>query len=425
MKRVIVAVACLTAMTLQVGASEDLLDQDPDSLFTDSTGVAEDSAGGVKEPDLVDAVRGGTGITLGTQVHFLSGYSLGLAGYPRDESSLVCSDSAILDMASRIWLDCRISKNLRVMQKFWIDFPDLEPRLEELFADYAAADRLYLRVGRQNLSWGFSPNFPYTNLPARIPDEYADRVNDYPDSFSVKIDLPLGVGGVQALAYTRTGYWLNDAGDGLDDSPSLDQIGFGLKGNLALSGLDLTVGGYYLDRAGFRAFLSLVATHWDNLQLYSEGLFRFDRDALLSAFQEGFVQASGSAGFLLDFPPINLQINGEYFYDGETEDLLLKGTTYSLFLGNNLAFNIRWKAPRKIIQVFTQLRYTVEANSGVLTTAISIDVLPNATLVCALPCILGDSSGGYTKENPDPKGRPFYFALTLKINSKVEREIKP
>jgi len=441
-KNLFILILVFTSLFHIPAETDDLLDQDPDSLFDSSptgdssdisaegqllpdTSVQENPAqkGPEEEPDLVKSVLKKTGISLDSQFAFFSGYSPGLTNFPWDDPAWTYSDFVLFGMSSSLSLDYRISPELRVLQKFSMTFPELDFRVEEIFADYSLKDILYFRMGRQRITWGFSPNFPFTNLPARIPDLYtvpgAEEIDSStPDSFAFKVNLPIGIGGIEALAFTRTGFWEGQ------DYPSVGEIGIGGKGNIALSWIDLTAGGFYLPELGPRAYYSFNTTFWDNLQLYSEGLLSFDKPALLSAFSSGFVETSFSAGVLLELFSGRLQLNGEYYYNGETEDLTLKNTTFPLFEGHNLAFNLRLKTANKKVQFSSQLKYNLTEDSGILIPTVSMDLLPNLTVVCALPCILGSDSGGYAAENPVTKDRPVSFVLSARLSGKIQQDVK-
>jgi hypothetical protein len=121
----------------------------------------------------------------------------------------------------------------------------------EFWGEYNLENRAYLKIGRFDLVWGLSPNFAYTNLPARIPEGSAGG-----EILALKFDVPIGIGGLQLLALTRDGF----VKDKNYMNAEADDLGYGMKYNLAVPGVDLNWGCFYHADMRLRGFASLKTT---------------------------------------------------------------------------------------------------------------------------------------------------------------------
>jgi hypothetical protein len=431
---------------------DDLLedDLDVDSLFEEED-VPQDEEKDQEEPEKEEAVNllkdvvKKEDFSFEGNFQFYIGYTPGLgspeveedeiepvddADATTTEPELQYDDSALLKMSSTLTLNFRISPEFRVFQKYGFSFPKFTPEVQEFFCDYALKDIVFFRLGRHKVTWGQSPNFPFTNLPARVPDDYSE---DLTDSYAVKVDLPIGVGGISGLVFTRNGYFENIR------TPSFDEIGYGGTANLAVEYFDLTVGTFYHKLLHYRTFGTLKTTLFNRLELYTEALIAHDynwvdpnelieeeeaeeaEDENSEEEEEKFdnqTDLSANIGFLIDFFSQNLEINGEYFFNGEESELNVKGSQYPLFYGHNIAANISLKLFNKKLRLLGQFKYNINENSGVLIPGITLDVLPHFALNLGAQILVGSTEGGYFLENPDPLDRPYSFIVALKFSGK-------
>ena len=206
----------------------------------------------------------------------------------------------IIHMGNSFTIDSQITSTFRVLSTIFFEIPGFAFRLGDFFFDYNFYDRVFVRAGKFNLSWGISPNFNFTNLLIRVPEGVAG------ESFIFRVDIPSGIGGFQLLALTRA----NLLG-GIDTTTiARSDVGFGGRYNLALRQADLTMGMFHQEGMPLRAFLS-VSTAFGNTDLYSEGLIAIDYNL------QPAVSGAATMGFFRDFFGGILSVNGEVFYNAE------------------------------------------------------------------------------------------------------------
>ncbi len=212
---------------------------DIDSLFNNPEDIVNEST--EEEIDVIQDLIEKENFQFSTNVNIFMGYSPGWEYLPwiqDNNEDPVFTDSALMGMSSKMTFDAQIGDNFRFLQSYTVAYPDYEPGVSEFFADFDLDDMVYFRIGRQNLTWGISRYYPFTNLPARIPDNFGINNSnslDDNDSFAVKMDIPIGIGGAQGLIYMRNGFFYDPT------YPSMNEIGWGSYYNLALKQADITI----------------------------------------------------------------------------------------------------------------------------------------------------------------------------------------
>ena len=103
-------------------------------------------------------------------------------------------------MRASLGMTAQVSDSFRVRTIVKIDIPSEKNgeffSLGDFFFDYNFLDRVFLRAGKYEQSWGVSPNFRFTNLLSRIalldilPPELPQPDGE---SYIVKFDIPIGV----------------------------------------------------------------------------------------------------------------------------------------------------------------------------------------------------------------------------------------
>jgi hypothetical protein len=288
-------------------------------------------------------------------------------------------------------------------------FPTFLPEMGELFCDYSFLNTVFLRLGRQTINWGISPNYPFTNLMARLPDDPGiDATDERADSVACKVSVPFGVGGMDLVMFTRDILW-----DALDQ-PSVDEIGVGLRFNLALAGLDFSIGGFFHQDLNLRTYYSLKSTLFGFLEVYTEGMITCDLQYTpLPVF--GQVDFSANAGVYFDVFEQKLKINTEYFYCGEGSELRIKGAFFPLVPGHNLALNTSLSLAGGAFKILLQGKYNIDGATGYIIPAFTLDVIPHVTFSLAAPFVLGPTDGVYFVENTKNANRRACVVLAVII----------
>jgi len=321
-------------------------------------------------------------------------------------------------MEALLSLDFQLSKNLQVWNSFYFFIPPTSNSntiftLKEFYIDYNFNDYLYLRAGQYEIAWGISPFYPFTNLPARIPENLIVG-----DSYIAKLDIPIGVGGLQILGMTRYGFMEDPT------TPRFREIAFASKYNLALQSADIDFGFFYFKEMPLRFFTSTKTT-LGKTELYVEGLASYSYENW-----EG-VRFSGNVGCIRDFVNGKLTLGAEIFYNGEpgaywyrAKDDIRDAETNPLFEGLNGAFSFIIRPGVLNMRIFGRLLYSYEMNSLQIVPGISVKPINQLTASLSVPMALGSrDEKSYYRHNEDAHNRPFSIVLGITISGSFRYRI--
>jgi hypothetical protein len=309
------------------------------------------------------------------------------------------------EMNAYVGVDIRISQVLRFWQSVKFSVPKMTLELYEFYGEYNLLNAAYFKIGKYDYNWGISPNFPYTNLLIRMPTDGSESN----DMYLAKIDFPIGVGGLQAIGYTR---------NSLVDDPKLEQFAFGGKYNLANRYVDINLGSIYYEKMPWRSFLSLKTTILKSTEIYAEALSSVDSETW-SDFC-----FSCSFGLYQDFFDAKLRLNAEVFYNGEGDSRYIRyenplDDTKKRFPfpdGTNFALNIDYRpGVFANIRLGIKILYALAENSGEVVPGISIEPAEHLKIYFAAPFVFGDRNGTYYKINDDKYNRPFSLILAISL----------
>jgi hypothetical protein len=371
----------------------------------EAPGAGEGSSAGILAGSLRRA-----GFGLDASCYAYGGITPGWSEAPwfRDEEEAVYSHVVGMILSGGLGLDFQISDTLRIKNTFGYSFPGFAFQVSEFFLDYNLAERVFFRAGKYIHNWGISTNYPFTNLLSRLPPG-----NPGGNSYVIKADIPIGIGGVEMLALTRDGFIANPS------APAFQEIGFGGKYNLAFRWADIDAGVFYHKTMPLRWLVSVKSTI-RNTEIYSE--------AIASIAHETWddFRFSANIGFLRDFFGEKVTLNGEVFYNGENNAVWFRPETdlreadVSPFIdGFNGAVNVIYR-PRpggwKDLRFFTQCLYSFEENTAYLVPGLSLAPFPHISAYLAVPMALGSRDGTYYTNNADNQNRPFTVVFLVSVN---------
>lgn len=388
--------------------------QDQSSLFDDIDSFFEEPPPGTDGADLNDKNTAGSlaglvrqrGFTFDAAYEFHGGAAPGWSEAPwyrSEERSL--SYRPGVRMRAVLGMDIQISEVFRVKSSGGAELPEADYFLQEFFFDYNLFDAAFVRGGRYDLNWGISPNYAFANLLARVPPGGAGG-----DSYILKIDVPVGVGGLQALLLTR-GDFIHGA------EPQYRDTGFGGKYNLALPRADIDFGAFYQRGLPLHWFASVKSTI-GNTEVYADAV-----TAIQNERGDG-LYAAASAGFVQDFFDDKLTVNGELFYNGEenalsfTPETGLEDEKISPFIGGfNGALNVIFRpGGAKNLRFFVNCLYSLKENSAQLVPGLRFNPLRHVEVSLAVPMALGGRDGFYYTNNADKYNRPFSLVLLVSLS---------
>ncbi|GHT92929.1 hypothetical protein FACS1894140_5640 [Spirochaetia bacterium] len=397
----------------------DFSDWDIDSLFeepaagADTAELPEDDGKDAAGKNVLAGLVRQKGFSLEASYYFYGGFAPGWNPAPWHGDAVGCGEerySYVIGggVSSGIGLDFQISDALRLMNTFGFSYPGFDLTVKQFFLDYNIKNAVFIRAGKYEAAWGISPNFQFANLLSRVPDGSSGG-----DAVTAKVDIPIGVGGLQFLALTR-----DDFIRGGSAAPKAREIGYGAKYNLAFPWADIDLGSFFLADMPLRAFLSVKKTVKDT-ELYTEGMFTapFPRD---TADDWNF---SANVGVVQAFFADKLTVNGELFYNGEKgagwfrQKTDLRDADVSPFIGGiNTALNLVFRPGFYGLRFFTQFLYGFSENTAQLVPGFSFDPLPRITVSLAVPMALGRANGTYYTHNADTENRPLSIVLLVSLS---------
>ncbi len=437
---------CVAAQDSAAGTADDFFDGDIDSLFEDvpesdpidnpPPPVNNAPPPSNNAPSVLASALKKIGFTLDARFNFAAGYAPGWIKAPwywdeeRDPVTYRYDDEVdnffMAKMESKIALDIQISDVFRVRQTLALAIPSLAITIPEFFFDYNLLNIVFFRAGKYSFNWGISPNFPYANLPSRIPNSREKEVDLYGDLYILRADIPIGVGGFQLALMTRSSILGSNGHIDTPEHPNLnnidkeritiaDKVFWGAKFNLAVPYFDFDMGLLYNTKQDSRAFLALKTTLFNQLELYAEGLLSFN-----SGTSDRF-GGSASIGFMQEFFNRQLSVNAELFYNGEEKATYTPASSFfgkddaiPLISGLNTALNIRYKPSWfKKTEFFLNYLHGFNENTVQLVPGFRITPLSNLNLYVAVPMALGSEKGQYYNYNVDEKNRPFSIILMV------------
>jgi hypothetical protein len=348
--------------------------------------------------------------------------------YDEEHKEWVSSDAYDFDtivgasMTATLGLNIQPSRYLRVRQTITFAIPSTESHeipisFKEFFVDLNLRDFMYLRGGKFELHWGHSPNYPFTDLITRIPIGY---INESPgEAYIARADVPVGIGGLQFVLVARSGKGFIE----YIKEPKIDELGYGLKFNLAIPFIDVDLGTFYHKKLPLRFFLSMNKTLFKKMEVYAEGMLSYNN--IEDVKELGKMLFSYNLGFIDDFFRGKLKLNAEFYYNAEDADyalsdhiikpeekiklLLLNGFNSAV----NVSFNpgIFWN-----MTFFASGLYAFNINSAQIVTGIRIEPVRHLQIYVTLQSALGSRDDNtYYRITPDTANRPFVVTIAAII----------
>ena len=379
---------------------------DFDSLF-DVPFTGKDDAS-KQFPDSSPVNVNQTGITFGASYEFQGTFAPGwtLAPWHFDGTEERTWGQGV-KMVSNLSINAQLSEVFKVYTSLGFNIPGFYFTLGDFFFDYNFFNRVFLRAGKYEHTWGRSD---FTNLLARVPD-----TGPFGPSYIAKADIPIGVGGFQALVLTR----VNIAGGSIPEH--MNELGFGGKYNIALRWFDLDLGVFFQRYAmPTRGFLS-VKTTLGKTELYNEWLLA------VNTHTDNAVSFAANLGAARDFFGDKLTLAAEVFYNGEGNTFFYKPETNfteadtvnvldQFLISFSFLYRIEGKGSPRI---FTSVNFSTAENSYQVVPGFKFTPLSDIEVYLAVPMALGSKDGYYYRHNADTYNRPFSITLLVTLNGSV------
>jgi len=400
---------------------------DVDSLFEAPDDEAQNGSGGADDTGgtVLDDVLEREPFELGANIRLALGYSPGLKELPW-LSEPRFHGVPVLDLEMTLSARYTFSRVFAVRQRLEVSYPDYQFDVTELAVDYSFKDRLFLSAGLQRLSWGRSPNYPFADLTNRSAD---DPIGESGTSgkLMLRATLPLGIGGLQTVAISTDDYLSDPA------MPSAEELGYGLLADFAAERLDVELGVYYQRDLNTRAFAAVNTTLSQSVETYVEGLVAVDWQNIYTATAEqpvvelrpgvtkrdNPVDLSAAIGVIVSLFSNAVDLNLEYFFNGEESENTVADARWPLFYGHNVAVNILADIPDSPARLQVKAEHNFFHQSGIVAPALILETGPNVSVFIGLVGVYGPEEAAYAKFNPDPDGRPLYMIASLVFSGKI------
>ncbi|MDR0540512.1 MAG: hypothetical protein LBG74_08470 [Spirochaetaceae bacterium] len=318
-------------------------------------------------------------------------------------------------LSATLGLAIQPSRFLRVRQTITFTIPtvqqsDIPILFKEFFVDFNIINALYFRVGKFEQHWGHSPNYPYADLLAHVPID----ITKPGDAYAMRADIPIGVGGLQFVIMARPSLFANP------EEPKIQELGYGLKFNLAVPFIDIDIGAYFHKNMPLRFFLSMNKTVFRQMEVYAESMLSYQNTLDVTSPLDK-MQFSYSIGFINDFFDRRLIINGEFYYNDEKTDKALSDnyirkeekneilllTGYNSALNINIRPGVFWNT-----SFFVNFLYSYNINSGQVVSGVRFEPVRHLQIYLTTQTALGTNADNtYYRKNLDTANRPFAFSI--------------
>ena len=387
-------------------STDDLLNIDIDSLFDDSFKGKDDTS---KPPAEITPVNvNKTGIIFGASYEFQGGLAPGwtLAPWHFDGTEKRTWGQGV-KMVSNLSINAQLSEVFKVYSSLGFYIPGFHFTLGDFFFDYNFFNKVFVRAGKYEHTWGHSG---FTNLLARVPDKGPSG-----PSYIIKADIPIGVGGFQALMLTR----VDIAGGAVPGQ--WEDIAIGGKYNVALRWVDLDMGVFFQRYAmPTRSFFSIKTT-LGKTEIYNEWL------VAVNTHTDNAVSFASSIGLARDFFGDKLSLGGSFFYNGEGNTYFFKPKTSftdaetvqfldQFHIGFSFLYRVEGRGDPRI---FSSINFSTAEKSYQVVPGFKFTPFDNIEVYCAVPMALGRKEGYYYRHNADPQNRPFSVMLLVTFTGSV------
>jgi len=239
------------------------------------------------------------------------------------------NDTAVLTGATYVTSLSTTSATLKV--------PDI--KIWEMYTDVTLADAVFVRFGKQSASWGvayfYSPGDVISLTAKDATDPTASR--EGPVALNVTVPIPALKANLTAYALLRDEYFTTGK------SPTLQDLGYALQGDILVGEAQLTVGGFYQKDNAPKAVATintglgfLPIPELNKVSLFSEGIALYGADVLngsgsstvtiptigtkdifnsIKKYDATAIYYTGTLGASYSNTDLNFSLRGEYWYN--------------------------------------------------------------------------------------------------------------
>lgn len=357
-------------------------------------GASEGTSGGAAGGGSGGAGEGGVDISSLTtsppqfsgSVNANAGLSLGFEEWPGSEAAgersaaELLRGSGLYDMSATLKVDARPHPQIRFQASFNSELDEnkmsfTSPSIGELFVDYTLGQNLFIRAGKQGLTWG----------EARLLGNPANLVNRLSNGVAIRASYPVGPGSLTGAVYSIWS-WVEENRPG-----SWRSFGYAALYETTVAGVTGQLSGHFKTDELTRTAASL-SFGLGPVDVTAEGMARWDYEDIPGGVQEW--GALGQAYWEYE----GWSLLGEYEFDSAVADY--KGHYIGVGVGAPDIFG-GW-SPR------VRWRHAVQDNSGEIAPGLSGTVAPRLTATIGTPIVYGEPGSFYREadEGSSSAGQP-------------------
>ena len=332
------------------------------------------------------------------------------------------SDSMLIDLRARVFLDARPSESTRVFGKLSLSYPfdgnggtrDFADvfYVDELFSDFSWKEALFLRGGKHAINWGVGYFFSPADLLniTEIDPEDPDAEREGP--VSLKMNLPIDAHNLYLYLIAN-------------DIKSADEIGVAAKAEFVLGLLEIGVGGIYQKDVAPSGMLTFSTAILD-VDVFAEMVLRYGSDKrfvqesdtvllgleVIDRDEEFFFNATAGLSFIYSFDNYDstLSAAAQYLYNGEGYDVpaLISDNPFAIktFVdGGELSYsdlqqsgrhygaaNVAWRSMwGSDISAQAFWMHNFSDSSGRVTPGLSLAIFDGLSVTLSLPYVYGEA----------------------------------
>ncbi len=279
--------------------------------------------------------------------------------------------NAGVTLNSSFGVSIRPTSDLYGLVSISASYPGYTIALGNLILDYTIADAIFLRFGNALPTWGNARIYNAVDLLSRGPGGS--------NPFIIKADIPLGLHYLSAIVISKDWYH----GSAAAFSPY--NLGYGLRGTLSLGPIEWGLGVLYQESLGLQAFTS-IKTAFLGIDYFAEA------KVVSTNWSQWFF--SVVTGFYYEWKTPNIQLGGEYFFNGERDQGVALVSDALALSGHNCTIKLLWKnLDNSGIDWAIEWRHNFTDNTGSVQTGIILTPFTYLNIAIGIPLYYGRLNG--------------------------------
>jgi hypothetical protein len=216
-------------------------------------------------------------------------------------------DFLTTNLQAGLYMDARPDRSFRVFGKALLNYSGNDAtatlsdtvKITELFADFNHRERLFFRVGKQNISWGVGYFMSPADIINLTPIDPTDPEAEREGRLALRLNAPVGINNLYLYVLA-------------DNAAHLRDIAWAPKVEVVVKGFEFGLGGYLKSQQD-PLLMATVSGAVGDFSLFGEGAYKFsDMDSWQAT--AGFLYGYGDKADLFNF-----NLAAQYLYNGDAD----------------------------------------------------------------------------------------------------------